>query len=752
MTHPIDTAYVDIVLVDKSLEKLQRDIDKAMKQMEKDAEKDLKKLDKDFDDAFAEIDKHFADMEKTAEKTWREQEHIARSAFDNIKHKFEETSHFFRNIFTGFGDDSDRSFRRIRQRFLEPLVDGLQKAGLTLADLGRSMVQLVSGVGGAIGSNPLAALIIILIPPIIALAGALSQLIGLVALLPAGLSVLLAAILPVVVAFQGFGEAVSALASGDIDKINEALKKLSPSAASVAREVAALLPMLKSFQRVVQEAFFSQVKGDFTNVVRTLFPLMEKGFVTVASAVGKLVSSFADLLTKASSLQTFREIFATTGRIIEKLTPSFVKFADMLLGTVHAALPFIERIAVAFGKALDTFSAFVNKSMETGDFNQFIEDAITTVKELIDLGKALGKVLGTLFAGTEESGHGLIKTLTDVLLKLDAFLKTAEGQDAIKLLVISVEAFGIALFATLQTLIFFWRVFENTLTFLEKVGRGFISFVTTIGEWLGKIPGFITEFISGIPEMVAGFFQSMIDRALQVIGIGIGLILFAVFELPKQIISAIENLPEQIYNALVTIGPLVVGIFSDALTAAKNFVVNGFNEIMDFITSVPDRIKSLIPSFGNAGHNLIESFMNGFRSVGSFIGDIAGDIVNSVKGFLNKAIDKINSGIAMVDNILPGDLGRIPRLAEGALIRARPGGILANVGEGNEDEVVAPLSKLEGLLGGGPTITFGPGSVSVNFSGVVPTMEEARQVGTAVGEGIVNLISRRNTRAQVRAI
>jgi phage-related protein len=649
-------------------------------------------------------------------------------------------------------DSSDRSFKRIRSRFIEPFADGLQKTGETLSELGRAMVQLVSGVGGAIGSNPLAALIVVLIPAVIALAAALSQLIGLVGLLPAGLSVLLAAIIPVVVAFQGFGEAVSALASGDIDKINEALKRLSPSAASVAREVASLIPMLKSFQRVVQEAFFSQVKGDFTNVVRTLFPLMEKGFVTVASAMGKLVSSFADLLTTTDSMRTFREIFATTGRIIEKLTPSFVIFADMLLNTVHVALPIVERLAGAFGKALDTFSAFVNKSIETGDFDEFIEDAITTVKELIDLGKALGGVLGTLFAGTEDSGHDFIKTLTDLVIKLDDFLKTAEGQDAIKVLVLSVEALGLALVGTLQTLIFFWRVFENTLLLLEKIGRGFVTFVTTIGDWLGKIPEFIAEFVGSIPEMVAGFFQAMIDQALQVLGIGIGLILFMVFELPKQIISIIESLPQQIYNALVSIGPIIVTIFSDAMTAAKDFVVNGFNEIMAFISSVPDRIKGLIPSFGSAGHNLIESFMNGFRSVGSFIGDIAGDIVGAVKGFLNKAIDKINSGIQIVDDVLPGSLGRIPRLAEGALVRKRPGGVLANIGEGSEDEVVAPLSKLEGLLGGGPTITFGPGSVSVNFSGVVPTMEEARQVGTAVGEGIVNLISRRNTRAAVRAI
>jgi hypothetical protein len=42
-------------------------------------------------------------------------------------------------------------------------------------------------------------------------------------------------------------------------------------------------------------------------------------------------------------------------------------------------------------------------------------------------------------------------------------------------------------------------------------------------------------------------------------------------------------------------------------------------------------------------------------------------------------------------------------LAEGGIARARPGGHLAVIGEGGEDEVVAPLSKMTQLgRAGGP--------------------------------------------------
>jgi hypothetical protein len=41
----------------------------------------------------------------------------------------------------------------------------------------------------------------------------------------------------------------------------------------------------------------------------------------------------------------------------------------------------------------------------------------------------------------------------------------------------------------------------------------------------------------------------------------------------------------------------------------------------------------------------------------------------------------------------------IPYLAQGGIVPATPGGRLAVVGEGREDEAVMPLSKLAALLG-----------------------------------------------------
>ena len=151
--------------------------------------------------------------------------------------------------------------------------------------------------------------------------------------------------------------------------------------------------------------------------------------------------------------------------------------------------------------------------------------------------------------------------------------------------------------------------------------------------------------------------------------------------------------------------------------------------------------------------------MNGFRNVGSFIGDIAGSISAAVKGFLNTVIRKINAGIGDLDDVLPGSLPRIPYLADGGLL-SRP--TLAMVGEAGP-EVVIPLTRpkrarelaeqsgLTALLGGGG-VTFARGAVQVTFAGVIPTEAEARRTGQAVGDGIADTLVRRDIRTTVRSI
>lgn len=757
MTQPIDVAYVDIVVRDKSLKDLRKDVNKTFDDIDKDIGKDLDDIDAKFDKLFQKVDKRFHDLEKSIDGVFEEVLDSTSHLTSQMDRQFSDTDHSIRRSFKNVTNDIDNITDDVEHKFFTPLRRGFQRLGDVIGSIGGVIGQL----GGLLTSSPMLALIVALVPAIIALAAALSQLIGLVGVLPAGLSVLVAAIVPVVVAFQNFGDAVSALAEGDVEKIDEALKKLAPSARNVAREVANLLPLLQQFQRGAQEAFFSEVQNGLFKRLLSILPAISQNFNNVAGAMGRFVRQFVGLLTSINVVNALNDVLDATAHIVEAIGPPLFRVFDALAVSVSAGLPFVERLADAMGRVLDRFAAFLNKAIESGAFNEFIEDAITTVKELLDLIKALGGLIGTIFAGTEEAGHDFIQTLTDLTNRMNEFFKSAEGQDVLRDLVFLVKATGVALGSMITSFIFLDRVFRTSLAALVLVGKFFADLGEKIGDFFAQVPAKINEFgsfLATIPSLIGQTISDTIDAAFVLIGTQIGLLLFAVQVLPGKIADFFASLPEKLRGALSSTGPTLLDIFKRALDDAQAFIVAKFNEIVAFVRSVPDRLVALGPIFLQAGKNLITSFMNGFRAVGSFIGDVAGDIVKSVKSFLNRAIDRINSGIAAIDDILPGSLARIPRLAQGALVGRRPGGTLAVVGEGNEDEVVAPLSKLEDIIrkafggGSGTTVNFEPGAISVSFSGTTPTADEARAVGRAVGDGIVAQLARRSVTTQLRAV
>jgi phage-related protein len=763
VTQPIDVAYVDIVVRDKTLKQTERDIDRALDKIERNIASDLKKIDDDFDDAFAKIDKHFTTMEKQAESSFKEVTATVEESFSDIEKHIDHHDKSLRRRFTLLGAHVKDTFDDVSDNIARGLTTAFRGVGNVITSIGGALGQLGGGIGGFVSGSPLLALIVALTPAIIALAAALVQLIGLVGVLPASLGILISAIVPVVVAFQNFGDAVSALASGDLEKIDEALKKLSPSAAAFAREVANALPVLREFQKSVQDAFFRQLQGQFSKLINTVLPGISENFNGIAIAMGTLAAKFVQFATSLNFMNALNDIFNETSNIINKLSDPLFRFLDAISVSISASIPFVDRLADAFGRALDKFSAFINKSVETGAFDEFIEDAFTTVKELIDLVKASGGLLGTLFAGTEDAGHGFIKTLTDIITRLDDFFKSAEGQDVIRDMVIIVKALGSALGFLVSTFVFLDQQFRVSLAVLEIIGHAFVVAFDAVTNFLSQIPAKISEFgafLTQIPTLIGQGISAAIDAAFTFIGTQIGLLLFTIQVLPGKIVDFFASIPERIRTAVSNTGPTLLDIFTNALTSVQELITQKFSEILAFIRSVPGRIIALAPVFLQAGKNLITSFMNGFKSVGSFIGDVAGSIVSSVKGFLNKAIDRINSGIAAIDAVLPGNLARIPRLASGALVSKSPGGTLAVVGEGNEDEVVAPLSKLEDIIrkafgGDGPsgmTVNFGPGAISISFSGVAPTQGEARAVGQAVGDGIADRLAKRNVRTQLRTV
>lgn len=244
------------------------------------------------------------------------------------------------------------------------------------------------------------------------------------------------------------------------------------------------------------------------------------------------------------------------------------------------------------------------------------------------------------------------------------------------------------------------------------------SSVRTLAAWVVAGAGYLLQ----VGLMVASTAAAAIAMAASwLLAMGpIGLIVAAVIGLTALIIANWET---------------VKGWFTsfwewlkDVFMGAWNFIKNNWQTILAVLTGpIGIAVGIIIKNFDTI-KNAVQSVWNWITGAFSKIADIGTSIlkgaVNSVIGFaentINGFINLINGAIGAINKIPGVNIGKIgtlsiPRMAEGGIVKARPGGILANIGEGGQDEAVIPLDQLDDIAGGS-----GRGvNITLNLSGIM---------------------------------
>ncbi|MEV6800511.1 hypothetical protein AB0M91_19520 [Micromonospora rifamycinica] len=147
------------------------------------------------------------------------------------------------------------------------------------------------------------------------------------------------------------------------------------------------------------------------------------------------------------------------------------------------------------------------------------------------------------------------------------------------------------------------------------------------------------------------------------------------------------------------------------IVAFKNDVQGAFNSIVSFFSGLPKRISRATSGMWNG-------LWASFKST-----------VNRIISHWNNLSFTIGGGTAFGQQIPSVTLGtpNIPYLAQGGIVRATPGGRLAVVGEGGQDEAVIPLSKL-GNLGGHSELRI-TGELVARGSDLVVVLRERVSMG-----------------------
>ncbi len=206
---------------------------------------------------------------------------------------------------------------------------------------------------------------------------------------------------------------------------------------------------------------------------------------------------------------------------------------------------------------------------------------------------------------------------------------------------------------------------------LKPLWTGLLDFISSLMEaiaaiWTGFLEPLYNTFIKRIMVGVMGVLKSLWDMILDVFGI---------------IVDVIRGAIRSVQGLLDFITGIFTGDMEKAIKGLAEFIEGLVIMIWGVIKGTLNIIIDALNTVWSALYGVLKSIVDGIGDFVSLIGDVVGQ----------------DWGFSM-----PDEVPRIPRLAQGGLVRAPTIAIVGdNKNARTDPEVISPLSKLNGMIGSG---------------------------------------------------
>ena len=442
--------------------------------------------------------------------------------------------------------------------------------------------------------------------------------------------------------------------------INDFSSSFSGIADTVITYLDPVISTVGSFMDQLQNNGAITSFGDALNALKDVFD-------GTIGLIGDLITTFtgldssedasrsaADLLKSAvdgvkSAIELARDAVQGLRDNLTVVAPVIVAVATALIA--YETIKAVHSIADDFG-LLKSAASLAFDAIKGGEG---VLSTLSVFGELVGEGGALASVFGTISTAISGVGTSLLALVGSI--------------PVIGWIAVAVVALG-AVFTWL------WNTNED---FRNAVIGIWDSICSAISGAVDSIVGFFTttlptaftqfvQFVQGIPAAVGQFIQELPTMVLYALtfavvflfGLGAQLAQLAVqigtefvqnvvnfftVDLPSafaQFVLFVSTIPEQVQTALATllanIALWAVDMAAKASEAADGFlrgVTDGLNAAVDFVKSIPDKIKSFFSNAGdwlvNSGKALLDGFAKGIRNAVNAVTSAASDALGAVR-------------------------------------------------------------------------------------------------------------------------
>lgn len=546
-------------------------------------------------------------------------------------------------------------------------------------------------------------------------------------LVPATIGSAVLAVGALKLALGGVGDALKAgLVKGDVEKFNELLKKLSPSAQAVVRDLVGLKAAFDFLKRSVQESFFAPLVDQIRKLATTYLPILRIHLMDVAATFGAATRELMLWLRTPDMVRLLDGALDAMAAAVSNIAEGLPGIVRGLLTLVGVGATFLPGLTGGFAELTNRFAAWMQEIAASGQLQDFISNGLSGFGDLLRIVRELGVIMHTVLGAAIDAGlldafrtlGGLVKqlvagagpglqrflsalvvglvaiaqaagpvgqALSDVLIAVAPLLPALGNLGAVILVqaanilkILAAEAGPFILWlSTLAT-----NVLPMLLPLLATLVQSALPL--TIDLFHG-----LTEALWPLIPVITEFAKQLISQLMPVLprlAVAFGEIIPPVLQLAHELVpllvlvlqGLIPVIPVVVVLVAALIGILrivariagdVIEVFARLISIVRQSA-EGWGGFIKSIAGVPGQIQAIFSSAGtwlfDAGRRIIDGLIEGIKSKAGLLKDVLDWVSSKIpdwKGPLDR--DQrllVPAGVAIIGGLMGGIRSQLPGL------------------------------------------------------------------------------------------
>lgn len=547
-------------------------------------------------------------------------------------------------------------------------------------------------------------------------------------------------------------EVINAFKTGDFSVFSNAITGVGDAADGAAKSI--------------KGTDFGDSFAAILEVVRPLTPIfisVAKGVGDIATSIGGLIQSGIDVLppiidAMSGALGFLKDNSGLVLPLVIAIAAAMLLYKASQIAANLASLAMIPAYAARTAVTLAGIPASLAAAAATDVSTAAVEGSNLSLVQSVAAWLASKVAMVASAVAT-----GAVAAATGVATAAQWLWNAALTANPIGIIIIAIAALvaGLIWFFTQTELgkqiwanvsAFFITVWQSISDFFVTIWTNISSFFVTVWTW---IVAFATAYVMVVQTIITTVL-TFISTVWNAIWTGISTFFGIIWAAIVLVVTTYINIVSTIITTVVTAVAAVWNAIWDGISAFFGAVWAGIVAVattyVNIVLSVISGVVSTVSGIWNAAWSGISSFFSSvwdgilgtintisgvFSSVFGTLADIVSGafdgVVGVVRGVINGIVDAVNGVLSAINSVAGAvggaigvnlSVGSIPRLATGGVVSSRPGGIIANIGEGRYDEAIVPLSpKVLDTLGGGSSKPAETQTVQETIQFVLPNAQ-----------------------------